>query len=108
MKNKADHNNIVLSVLFIPSKENVYYEYLLNSHYKLPSEFHLLVKNERNLLDEFSKFFNETGIKWTDARPYIVKALFGQDKVYNITLDDHPLAPGYQAYSKAAYEQLLQ
>lgn len=108
MKTKADQNHIVFSVLFIPSKENVYYEYLLNSNYKLPNEFHLLVKNERNLLKEFSIFFNETGIKWADARPYVVNTLYGKDKVYKITLDDHPLAPGYQAYSKAAYEHLLQ
>jgi hypothetical protein len=108
MKNKADQNNIILSVLVIPSKENVYYDYLLNRDYKLPSEFHLLVKNERNLLDEFSRFFKETGIKWTDARPYVVNALHGQDKVYKITLDNHPLAIGYQAYAKAVYEHILQ
>ncbi len=108
MKNKADQNNIAFSVLCIPSKENVYYEYLLNSHYNLPDDFHLLIENERNLLNEFSKFFNNTGIEWTDARPYVVNKLNEQAKVYKITLDDHPLAPGYQAYAEAVYKQLLQ
>jgi hypothetical protein len=108
MKSKADKNDVGLSVLIIPSKENVYYDYLLNSNYKLPSEFHQLVNNERNLLKEFSRFFDEAGVKWIDARPYVVKTLYGQDKVYKITLDDHPLAPGYQAYAKAVYEHILQ
>ncbi len=108
MKDKADKNETVFTVLFIPSKENVYYEYLLNSKYTLPDEFHQVVQNERNLLKEFSIFFNEAGIKWIDARPYVVNVLYGQDKVYKITLDDHPLESGYQAYAKAVYEHILQ
>jgi hypothetical protein len=108
MNNKAVQDNIVFSVLFIPSKENVYYEYLLNSHYKLPGEFHMLVNNERALLIAFSKFLDKKGIKWADARPYVAEALNGEDKVYKITLDDHPISPGYSAYAKAAYEHIMQ
>ncbi|MBI4697629.1 MAG: hypothetical protein HY758_01595 [Nitrospirae bacterium] len=91
MKKKADKNNINFSVLIIPSKERAYHDYLLNKAYKLPDGFYQLVENERNAVREFSMFFNETGIRYADAQPYVANALYGPDKVFKSSDDGHAL-----------------
>lgn len=106
-KVKSDLNDIVLSILIIPSKERVYYGYLTQQGYQLPDNYHQLVDNENGLIDRFSLMFDELGINYVDAMPYVLRELDSTKHVYPNTGDGHPLAPGYKAYVEAVYETLF-
>lgn len=107
-KKKCDKNNIVFSVLFVPSEENAFYNYLLEKGYGLPTAYHNLVSNERYLVDQLSSFFKKEGIKYVDALPYVTKDIYEKGYVYSCTHNGHPLKIGYTAYAKAVYENILQ
>lgn len=106
-KRKADVNNIQFSIVFIPSKENVFYDYLIEKGYKLPNDYHKLIENERTLVDKFSVFLREIGVRYVDARPYVVQELNKSGNVYQTSYDGHPTKIGYEAYAKAVYDNIL-
>jgi hypothetical protein len=107
MKRKADAEGIEFSVVLIPSKEIVFYEYLKKNGYELSRDYRELVENEKKLVAELSRFMDSEGIEFTDARPYVERELFGQGRAYSATDDGHPLEEGYEAYARAAYEGIL-
>lgn len=107
-KQKSDENNISLNVLFIPSKERVFYNYLINKKYELPKSYHNLVKSEQLLVDRFSSLLKEMKIKFVDVQPYMVHEIHKSGSVYSYGKDGHPLKIGYRVYAQAAYENFLQ
>ncbi|OGE23494.1 MAG: hypothetical protein A3J42_04650 [Candidatus Dadabacteria bacterium RIFCSPHIGHO2_12_FULL_53_21] len=107
MKKRAGSLGIEFSVVLIPSKEVVFFDYLKKKGYELPADYAGLVDNENELVAEFSRFFRAEGIRFTDARPYIERDLYTSSGVYSTTDDGHPLEAGYNAYARAVYEGIL-
>jgi hypothetical protein len=103
-KNKLDASNIKFGVVFIPSKERAYFDYLKARGFRFPDGYHLLVNNEKNLVDRFSSFFDEHSIPHVDAKPYVLRKLINSENVYLHSTNDHPFEPGYLAYAEAAFE----
>jgi len=99
-------NDIKLCVLFIPSKERVYYSYLLSNNVRLPDIYHRLVENEQKLTDTFKAFFTGSGIVNIEAHPYLVRALRKQSGIYASHRDSHPIAGGYRVYAEAVNDYL--
>jgi lysophospholipase L1-like esterase len=106
-KRKADSNNIKFSIVFIPSKENVFFDYLIEKGYKLPIDYYTLISNERTLVEQFSAFLRGIGVEYVDARPYVVQELNKSGNVYRREDDGHPVKTGYNAYAKAVYENII-
>jgi len=106
-KRKADNKNIQFSVVFIPSKENVFFEYLIDKGYQLPKDYYASISNERALVERFSVFLREIGVRYVDARSYVVQELYKTENVYSTSDDGHPSKVGYKAYAKAVYENLF-
>jgi hypothetical protein len=107
MKKKTDLNGIDFSVIFIPSKERSFFDYLVERGYQLPSKYYKLVSNEDNLVNKYSAFFREINIKFVDAKPYVVKELYRSGSVYPYADDGHPLEVGYKAYAQAVYDNIF-
>lgn len=106
-KRKADLNGIEFGVVFIPSKERVFYDYLTEKGYQLSTDYNDLIDNETTLVAKFSCFFNELGIKFVEAKPYVLRELYSSKGVYRPTDDGHPLEIGYKAYGKAAFDHII-
>jgi lysophospholipase L1-like esterase len=106
-KKKAELNNINFGVVLIPSKGNVFFDYLREKGHQLPEVFHRSVNNERALLDKFSSFFREIGLMFVDALPYVVHELYNSGNVYPVSDEGHPLEVGYKAYAEAVYNYIL-
>ncbi|MEW6144416.1 MAG: SGNH/GDSL hydrolase family protein [Thermodesulfobacteriota bacterium] len=107
MNEKARALGIEFSVVLIPSKEIVFYEYLRKNGYEPSDDYIQLVDNEKKLVAELSRYMDRQGIEFTDARPYVERELYGPGHVYSTTDDGHPLEEGYEAYARAAYEGIL-
>ena len=106
-KSRCDANNIQFSVVFIPSKVRVYFNYLQARRSQLHDGYYKLVANEKNLLDRFSSMLDKLSVRHVDAGPYVLLKLNNTRGVYMHSSDDHPLTPGYSAYAEAVYENLL-
>ena len=106
-KDKLDKKNITLVILFIPSKEITYFDYLEAGDYQLPKAYYDLISRERSLRDKFIKIFDEHDIDYVDAEPYVTEALSESKKVYLNIGDGHPVRAGYEAYAKAVYENIF-
>ena len=107
VKREADSEDIIFGILFIPSKINVFYDYLIGKGYGLPSAYHQTVEEERALVEEFSDLFSRLGIRHADARSYLHQKLLANGQIYPRGDDSHPLSAGYTAYARAAYEGIL-
>lgn len=107
MNKKADSMGIEFSVVLIPSKEVVFFDYLKEKGYELPPDYAGLVENENKLVAELSRFLRAEGIRFADARPYLERELSSSSGVYSRTDDGHPLEAGYIAYARAVYEGIL-
>jgi len=103
---KAKLNAINFSVMFIPSKSRVFFDYLIKHGYQLPDEYYKLIDNENKLIDKYSLLFEEAGIQFVDAKPYVEKRLYQSGDVYPYS-DNHPLEIGYKAYAEAVYEHIF-
>ncbi|MCH7950250.1 MAG: SGNH/GDSL hydrolase family protein [Candidatus Dadabacteria bacterium] len=103
---KANLNNTEFSVVFIPSKERVFFDYLNERGYQLPIYYNELVDNEVKLIEMFSNSFKKQGIKFVDAKPYVEKQIYNSKPVYKPS-DAHPLRAGYKAYATAAFDCII-
>jgi len=106
-KEKAWSGGVGLGVIFIPSKERVFYDYLKENGYQLPGAYDKVVDNEKHLVNQCSSFLEELGLKFVDAEPYLKKELYESGNVYPYPDDGHPLEAGYKAYAQAAYDNIL-
>lgn len=62
VKEVTEAHKIQFGVLFIPSKERVFYKYLSASHYNLPTEYLDLVENEEMLKNRISSMLDNLQI----------------------------------------------
>lgn len=107
MKKRCDEKKISFSVILIPSKHAIFYNYLQKRKTELPDYFHQTIKTENSLKSKFKEFFIDQKIAHFDSQPYMEKAVVETGNVYRNSGDYHPLAPGYEAYAEAAYDGLF-
>jgi lysophospholipase L1-like esterase len=106
-KIKSDLNNISFSVALIPSKERVFFDYLIDKDYELPEKYRESVDNEMKLVNRFLRLFGELGIEAVDVKPNVLRELYKSDNVYTQSDDGHPGRIGYKAYAEAIYASIL-
>jgi hypothetical protein len=103
-------NNIHFGVLFIPSKERVFYEYLKQRDHYVPKEYEDLVDNEDELKGLTSVFLKNTGIPFIDVLPDMEKALLKHGDIYPAWDDGHTILIGYKVFAESAfnlYQQII-
>lgn len=100
----ASLNSVNFAVLFIPSKERVYYDQLLTQNTFISKEYHRLVQNEDKLKLEMSAFMDNIGLLHADVLPSMQSALDSSLPLYSPIDDSHPVELGYQIYANKAYE----
>jgi hypothetical protein len=100
MAQEARRKRVKLSVLLIPSKENVILDSLPSStaHLELIRE---LVDSERALIERYRRFFEEIGVETVVGRAAL-SAKLDSVSLYPESADSHPLASGYRSYAEAA------
>jgi hypothetical protein len=103
-KNRLDKHDIKLIVMFVPSKEIIYLDFLEDSGYPVPQTYYELVAREREIVAKLSTTLDSHGIEHVNAEQYVADAVNQSRKVYAFTGDGHPLRPGYDAYARAIYE----
>ena len=113
LKRAAGEKGAKVGLLFIPTKAQLFYEYLDDKdiYEKLPvlkdmAENH--IKIEKRLADHMTR----NGVFWGSAAPELITAIEKSDRdrswVYAPT-GGHPNPPGYRAYAEAAkklYERM--
>jgi lysophospholipase L1-like esterase len=106
-KKRCDEKNIRLFVLFIPSKEDVLYNYLLSRHYTLIHEYHTEIRSEENLKKRLMEFMDKSEILYADAKPLLARAIEQESKLYPMYDDGHPYERGQQLYAEAVQRTLF-
>ncbi len=104
-------NSIRFGILFIPSKERVFYGYLTQMGYTLPIEYKILVDNEDKLKANITQFVSNAGIPSADILQDMENALLKYGQVYPPRDNGHPIEIGYQIYADNAfslYQQIVQ
>jgi hypothetical protein len=103
-------NNIHFGVLFIPSKERVFYEYLKQTGHSVPEEYEDLVDNEDELKGMTSVFLKNIDIPFVDVLPGMENALLKQGNIYPAWDDGHTISIGYEVFAENAcnlYQQCI-
>jgi hypothetical protein len=103
-KAKTEAGNIRLVVLLIPSRETVYYQYLLDKDYQLPEGYHRMVRCEQHVVDEVRQYCESLGILQVNARPGLEEALRTCGHLYPVCDNGHPRETGYAIYAKTVYD----
>ena len=109
-KKNTELNNIRFGVLFIPSKERVYYKYLKQMGHYVPEEYEELVENEDELKGKASLFLENTGIAFIDVLPDMENALLKYGDLYPAWDDGHAIKIGYKIFAENAfnlYQQII-
>ena len=110
VKEKTESNNIHFGVLFIPSKERVFYEYLKQRGHYVPEEYEDLVENEDELKGMVSVFLENIGISFIDVLPGMENALLKHGDIYPAWDDGHTILVGYKVFAETAfnlYQQII-
>ena len=99
-----------LSVLMIPSRERVVFEWSKTLAAERDPRLAEPVESEIALADAFAADLTERGIPVLDAAPIVVQAfdtaVRRREPFYPSNDDGHPFASGYAAYAQAAAELL--
>jgi hypothetical protein len=102
-KEKTALNNIPFGVLFIPSKERVFYEYLKQRGHYVPEEYEDLVENEDELKRLTSVYLESIGIPFIDVLPGMENALLKHGNIYPAWDDGHTISIGYEVFAENAF-----
>jgi hypothetical protein len=106
MAESAQREGVKLSVLLIPSKENVILDSLPSSDPQL-ERVRQLVASERALIERYQRFFDSIGVQTVTGRAALAAKL-DSTRVYSESADSHPLATGYLTYAEAALPLVTQ
>ncbi len=108
MGEKAREQNITFSVLFIPSKERVFFEWAKKNNVRMNGNYvvtyETVVRREEALVRRFQDFFSRHNVQTVDAIAYVTEALKDGSPLYPASDEGHPLESGYNAYADAAVE----
>jgi hypothetical protein len=103
----AGQNGVNVHIIFIPSKESVFYTYLKENGHPVSDSIAALFKSEDELARHLACYFNSLNVRTLYLRDALLQEVRRGRKVYPSSRDDHPTACGYSVYAAAAC-QLLQ
>jgi len=108
MAKKLERNQ-KLFVVFIPTKENVFYDYLVQNNYAVPEVHRFFVEAQRSIVADLSDYFESIGIASVDTRPFLEKRIQSKNPPLYLEFnrDDHPTRVGYEAIAEAAAESFF-
>jgi hypothetical protein len=92
--------NIRVVLLVLPSKQNVYFEYLLAAGYRLPQYFAASVKAERAYSASLISFVTKHGATGISAFEHLASLVEQRLSIYPVDDDSHPIGIGYLQYAK--------
>jgi hypothetical protein len=96
----AKQKDIVPILLLLPSKQNIYLDYLLASGYELPPNFTESVKQEKGFTLDLLKFASNSGFVAVSAFNHLMALRKLGHALYPVDDDSHPDALGYEAYAQ--------
>lgn len=95
-------------VVFIPTKEDAFYNFLLSKGYKLSEKYSQSVSAERAIIADFSNYFKKLGVDSVDARSFMEAKIESKNQPLFLNyMDSHPTPVGYDAIAEAIYENVL-
>ena len=113
LKQAADRKGSKVAVMFIPTKVQLFYEFLDNLDlYDERPTFRKMAENHRAIQDRLARHMDSIAMPWITAKPELIETVREHDSrgewVYAPSAG-HPNPPGYVAYAKAAmrlYERM--
>ena len=91
---EADGGQLVLA--FIPTKEEVYYQYLLDRAVELPQSYLDLMSNTLTIKGDLTEFASQLGSCVLDTTPVLSGAASQGLQIYFHDNDGHPAGPGHE------------
>ena len=95
---EADGGQLV--VIFIPTKEEVYYQYLLDRAVDLPKSFQSLAVNTAEIKETFTGFIAQLGICLLDTTPVLSEAASQGFPLFFHDNDGHPAVIGHEVIAE--------
>ncbi len=106
MNERSEKALVKFGVVFLPSKEVVFYDYMVERGYELPQDLHDTVKNELEMKRGLIEFFDSKNIRYVDATPYMIDLIHDPGNIYPDWADCHPLAAGQAGYAHAVLDMI--
>lgn len=106
MKRLEEEKGVRIALMFIPSKIQLFYEYLddLDIYEKIPILKDMAI-NHQKIEKRLIAHMDEIGLTWGTAKPELVTAIEASEKEGSWVFPPsggHPLPVGYRAYAEAA------
>lgn len=98
--------NTPVVLLYIPTKEFVYLEFMRLNGIKIPEVFSKYLSAEERLQNEYLMFCREIGAYCHSVVFDLASALAKGNGIYGQTMDGHPLAGGYRVIAESVWEYL--
>ncbi|MAF80288.1 hypothetical protein CL629_04405 [bacterium] len=95
-----------LVVAIIPTKADVFYDFLQERDHDIPKAHEDSVLMQRELTADFIDYFNDLGVDAVDARPFYEEKILNQNpRLYQeFNRDNHPTKIGYEAIADSLME----
>jgi lysophospholipase L1-like esterase len=108
MKALAQEKGVAFTVVVIPTKEMVYYEYAKTSGRHDLARLDNITSKEKELSENIFSFFKEQDIAFRYVLPDLAQAISEGKAIYPKVLDGHPTALGYTVIAKSLDKFLVQ
>lgn len=89
-----------LLLLLIPTKEQVYCDYIFKHGQETPEAFSRLCSVEAKIKREFMEFFDENKFAYVDALDLLQSKVENHEVIYKQNSDGHPVAEGYRSIAQ--------
>ncbi len=99
---------VPLVILFIPTKERVYLEYMDSRNEPFPDAFSDLEAQEDGTFAALEMFCSRNDIGYTFVLQVMVDAVKRGIQIYDVGMDDHPTAPGYRLIAEHVHRYLIE
>jgi hypothetical protein len=106
IRSKTEQAGINLVLAILPSKQNIYLDFLTQLQRDLPEEFVGSVVAERAYIKELTGYGLQSGFKVADATSLLAKAASDNTVLYPADDDSHPTSAGYLIYAKSIADKL--
>jgi len=103
MVHMARAKGVSFFVLFAPTKESIFHNYLKQKGFDLPVEYGEAVKRERALEEILGVFFDKLQVKTANPRQALIKQLTTTGNLFVFRDDPHPNATGYGIFADVAH-----
>lgn len=104
---QAGDAHVPLVLLYIPTKELAYLEYMRQNSLEIPPAFGDIYEAELRLQETFLSHCHAIGAYCHSVTPTLAASLASGEKIYGETMDGHPIAKGYEVIAKSLWEYLV-